>query len=276
MGQCRYCGENAGLFRRHHQECERRHKEGWKEMISLSSNTAHGQDDAESLQSRLGEIASSSYVPAVRIREALIEGWTLAVDRALDDHVLSNEEEDQLVSFIRRFDLSQKEIDIEGAYTRLVKARVIRDVLNGEIKPMTYSPGSLPFHFQKSETLVWLFQNVNYHEQKVKRERVGGSQGVSFRVARGVYLRTGGFKSRSVERVVTEHVDTGLLGVTDKHLYFSGDQKKFRVPYAKIVTFDPYSDGIGIQRDAASAKPQTFVTGDGWFTYNLVTGLAQK
>lgn len=245
-------------------------------MISLSSNTAHGQDDAESLQSRLGEIASSSYVPAVRIREALIEGWTLAVDRALDDHVLSNEEEDQLVSFIRRFDLSQKEIDTEGAYTRLVKARVIRDVLNGEIKPMTYSPGSLPFHFQKSETLVWLFQNVNYHEQKVKRERVGGSQGVSFRVARGVYLRTGGFKSRSVERVVTEHVDTGLLGVTDKHLYFSGDQKKFRVPYAKIVTFDPYSDGIGIQRDAASAKPQTFVTGDGWFTYNLVTGLAQK
>jgi len=38
----------------------------------------------------------------------------------------------------------------------------------------------------------------------------------------------------------------------------------------------PYSDGIGIHRDAASAKPQIFVTGDGWFTYNLVVNLAAE
>lgn len=30
-----------------------------------------------------------------------------------------------------------------------------------------------------------------------------------------------------------------------------------------------------LMRDAASAKPQIFITGDGWFTYNLVTNLAQ-
>jgi hypothetical protein len=35
-----------------------------------------------------------------------------------------------------------------------------------------------------------------------------------------------------------------------------------------------YSDGIGIQRDAASAKPEVFKTGDGWFAYNLITNLA--
>jgi hypothetical protein len=28
-------------------------------------------------------------------------------------------------------------------------------------------------------------------------------------------------------------------------------------------------------RDAANAKPQFFITGDGWFTYNLVTNLSQ-
>jgi hypothetical protein len=47
------------------------------------------------------------------------------------------------------------------------------------------------------------------------------------------------------------------------------------VAYSKIVAFEPYSDGFGIQRDAATALPQTFVTGDGWFAYNLVTNLAQ-
>jgi len=45
--------------------------------------------------------------------------------------------------------------------------------------------------------------------------------------------------------------------------------------YEKIVSFESYEDGIGLQRDAASVKPQSFVTGDGWFTYNLITNLAQ-
>lgn len=65
------------------------------------------------------------------------------------------------------------------------------------------------------------------------------------------------------------------MGVTTKHLYFAGDGKSFRVQYDKIVSFEPLNDGIGIQRDAATAKPQYFVTGDGWFIYNLVTNLAQ-
>ena len=73
-----------------------------------------------------------------------------------------------------------------------------------------------------------------------------------------------------------ERVDSGALGVTTKHLYFSSARKSFRIPYAKIVTFTPYSDGIGVCRDAATARPQVFVSGEGWFIYNLVKNLAQQ
>ena len=59
------------------------------------------------------------------------------------------------------------------------------------------------------------------------------------------------------------HADTGLLGLTTKHIYFAGRKKKFRVRYDRIVSFDPYDDGFGIMRDAQAAKPQTFRTGDG-------------
>ncbi|MBE0069320.1 hypothetical protein F3K46_09925 [Thermoanaerobacterium thermosaccharolyticum] len=68
----------------------------------------------------------------------------------------------------------------------------------------------------------------------------------------------------------------GILAVTTKHIYFYGPIRSFRAPYTKIVSFAPYSDGIGIQRDAASAKPQIFLTGDGWFLYNLVINLARE
>ena len=79
-----------------------------------------------------------------------------------------------------------------------------------------------------------------------------------------------------MEESDTSQADTGLLGITDRHMYFHGPVKSFRVKYDKVVSFQPFSDGIGFQRDAASAKPQGFVTGDGWFIYNLITNLADR
>ena len=62
---------------------------------------------------------------------------------------------------------------------------------------------------------------------------------------------------------------------TLKHLYFSGEKKKFRVRYDRIVDFEPFSDGFEIMRDLQTAKPQAFRTGDGWFPYSLAVNLAQ-
>ena len=59
-----------------------------------------------------------------------------------------------------------------------------------------------------------------------------------------------------------------------QHIYFAG-RRKSSGPVHKIVAFEPFSDGFGIMRDAQTAKPQTFRTGDGWFAYQLVTNLAR-
>ena len=56
---------------------------------------------------------------------------------------------------------------------------------------------------------------------------------------------------------------------------FSGTRKKFRVSSDEIMDFDPYDDGFGIMNDTQTANPQVFWTGDGWFSYNLATNLAQ-
>lgn len=104
---------------------------------------------------------------------------------------------------------------------------------------------------------------------------MGGSSGVSIRVMKGVYYHVGGFKGRAIDRAERVHEDTGVVGITTKQIYFSGAKKAFRIPYTKIVSFEPFSNGLGLIRDAASAKPQFFVTHDGWFTYNLVTNLAR-
>jgi hypothetical protein len=171
--------------------------------------------------------------------------------------------------------LSQQQLDAGGAFTRVIKAAVIREVLEGKIPQRITISGALPFNFQKGEMLIWVFQGVTYCEARTSISYQGSFQGVSTRVAKGLYYRTGGFRGHPVPTTQTLPVDTGILGVTNKHLYFSGSKESFRVAYNKIVTFDAYSDGLGIQRDARSAEPQIFVTDDGWFVNSLASNLAK-
>jgi hypothetical protein len=92
---------------------------------------------------------------------------------------------------------------------------------------------------------------------------------------KGVYYRVGAFKGHAVEYTERVHVDNGWIAITNKNIYFAGPRKSLRLSYPKIVSFEPFRDGIGVMRDATTAKLQVFVTGDGWFTYNLVTNLSQ-
>ena len=152
---------------------------------------------------------------------------------------------------------------------------MIRDVAQGIVPQRQHVNGTVPFNLMKSETLVWVIQGVDYLETVTRRERRGTSHGASIHVAKGLYYRPSTFRSRPIEWEETVHADTGLLGLTTKHVYFAGSRKRFRVRYDRIVTLDPYDDGFRTMRDVQTAKPQAFRTGDGWFDYNLAANLAQ-
>ena len=180
----------------------------------------------------------------------LIRAWEAAVEGALEDGLVSFDEESTLAKYASHFNLTQKNLDENGAQTSLVQAAVIRDVTQGIVPQRQTITGRVPFNLMKSETLVWVIQGVDYLETMVRRERCGSSHGLSIRVARGVYYRPSTFRSRPIEWEETVQADTGLLGLTTKHIYYAGSRKKFRVRYDRIVSIDPYDDGFGIMRDA--------------------------
>jgi hypothetical protein len=209
------------------------------------------------------------------LHEIVAAAWESALCDALEDNVLTPEEEHALIEFRDRFNLSSEELDRKGSYSKLVKAAVLRELFEGKIPERVHVRGSIPFNLKRGETIVWVFNNVQYYECRARRTYVGGYGGLSVRVAKGVYLKGGAFRGNPVVTTQTMLVDQGTLAATKNHLYFQGPRKSFRVPYDKITSFTPYADGIGIQRDAPSARPQSFLTGDGWFAYNLIANLAR-
>lgn len=282
MGNCKYCGKPAGFLRSKHTECEEQNQQrdrliqGGRQRIAMEVLRAiKDSNNLDNLEKAISEIEQSSFVPSAERKELLIKGWENSVEQFLEDGILDATEEKRLVEFKERFALSQSDLDKNGALTKTAKAAVLRDVLNGVIPQRMSVDGNLPINPQKGEQVVWAFSESKYLEDKTRRQFVGSSQGMSVRVMKGVYYRVGAFKGHAVENIERVHVDTGWVVVTTKNIYFAGPQKSVRLPYSKIVSFEPFSDGIGVMRDTATAKPQIFVTGDGWFTYNLITNLSQ-
>ncbi len=195
---------------------------------------------------------------------------------ALEDSVLSETEGQALGAYRDHFALSVDALNRDGAHNRFVKAIILKEVIEGKVPERVQVVGTLPFNLQKSEKLVYVLDRVRYCEPRTRTAYRGGYSGVSVRIAKGVYYRTGGFRGSPIVTSENVHIDTGVLAVTDKHLYFAGQSKTTRIRYDKIIAFTPYSDGVGIQRDASNAKPQMFITGDGWFVYNLITNLAHR
>lgn len=299
MGKCIFCGVDAGWFCSQHKECVERHAAKLIEVQALkdsqaaearqkerdleaakvklrddASATIRSGGDLNALELRLFDAVDSQVITFAEKSAILISAFTHAIDHALDDGILSDDEDGRLESFLQRFAFSRESLDITGAYSKLAKSRILKTVLANQL-PAAISVNGCAVNFQKNETPVWRFAETQYMEDIVRKQYVGGSQGMSFRIMSGVYYRIGGFKGESISTLQRKHLGPGELILTDRNIYFAGYGKTTRIPYSKITSFTPFSDGFGLMRDAATAKPQFFIVGDGWFAYNLVTNLAK-
>jgi hypothetical protein len=275
VSDCIFCGKPAGFFHNKHHECAEKYESGRRQITHLIFDSPSSMDSIGSTASKVIQIAARSFISEPERRDLFLAAWSLAVDNALDHGVLSEEVEKRLVELKEGLSLSSAALTRTDAWDRMVKSAVLRDLMAGVIPHRMTVDGNLRFNFQKSEQVVWVFEEVDYLEDKTRRQYVGGSRGVSVRVMKGVYYHIGGFKGHTIDRTERAHVDTRLVAVTTKQIYFAGAKKAFRIPYAKIVSFEPFTNGLGIMRDGVAAKPQIFVTHDGWFSYNLVTNLAR-
>ena len=164
-------------------------------------------------------------------RQLLVRAWETAVEEAIEDGVISLDEENALSRYLDRFELTNQDVNLNGAHTSVVQAAVIRDITMGIIPQRQNVRGHIPFNLMKSENLVWVIDGVEYLETLVRRERRGSSHGVRIRIARGVYHRPSTSRSRPTLWEETVHADTSLLGLTTKHIYHAGSRQKFRVRY---------------------------------------------
>jgi len=139
-------------------------------------------------------------------------------------------------------DAKQKETDMEYWMTQLKEGNI----------PVRME-GETPIIMKKKEEFQLALPSVSLLEPRAVRTGVHG--GPSFKVAKGVYFRVGGFRAESHEEL--RNIDQGTLTLTNKRLVFSGTKRTINIDLRKIVSVEPYSDGIALRREGKD-KTQYF------------------
>ena len=206
---------------------------------------------------------------SAKIDNALLSVLETKILEYLSDGIIDKEEETELSRFIEDTTLLDSNLLHESnAYHKLMQSLILRDIQEGrEIERLQVE--GLPILLGKKERLLWVFRNVQGYEEKTGSRYVGGSRGVSMKVCKGVYYRVGASKGHSVEYQYQKDLGTGIFIVTNKNLYFIGGNQ-VKMGFAKVLSFEPYSDGILLVKDGANPKPYTFVGFDSWFVVNVM------
>jgi hypothetical protein len=115
--------------------------------------------------------------------------------------------------------------------------------------------GFLP---KKGEKVLWCFKSVKHYQLGTHSEWVGRSAGVSFRVAKGIRVRTGGSRGHKVSHSQMDYKGKVDLVLTTQGFTFVGAADAARIPLSRVLAFQTYSDGFGLQTDYARNNHHLF------------------
>ena len=138
-------------------------------ITGLARRAAIGQGGGGTLQELDNALRRTSMSNTHR-RQLLARAWEEAVEGAIEDGLISLDEENALSQYLDHFGLTTTDVNLNSAHTSVVQAGVIRDVTMGIIPQRQNITGAIPFNLMKSETLVWVIDGVDYLETVTRRE----------------------------------------------------------------------------------------------------------
>lgn len=156
------------------------------------------------------------------------------------DGIVSDSEAEQLKRIQQLLMVPDAEIgEIKASISRI---QMINQIQNG-ILPSIQPSGLI---LLKGEIAYWEEPAKLLEEKVVKRGYVGGSQGVSFRVAKGITYRVGASKGQLISETAVVPTATGKLVITNKRVVFIGDRKSLNIKLDLILNLEMYTDGMNI------------------------------
>lgn len=179
-------------------------------------------------------------------KEARTQFMQLKFDKMVSDGRISKEEWEEFTTLQNELKINIK--FNESDKTKIEKLKLIWAIENEELQIVT-----VPINLQKNE-LCYFTSYVDWLENRTVTKRINyGGPTARIKIMKGVYYRAG---SVNVQRVTSEElqlIDSGKLYLTNKRIIFVGNKKNASIQLSKILSINPFSDGVGVEKDSGKS-----------------------
>lgn len=167
-------------------------------------------------------------------------------DKIVADGKISPDEWEELTAIAKNLDDNMK-FD-EKTKAKVEKLKFYWLIENGELPVKEVS-----INLQKNEH-CYFTSNADWLENRTVTNRINyGGPTARIKIIKGVYYRAG---SIGVQRITSEQlqlIDSGKLYITNKRIIFVGNKKNSNIQLSKILSINPFSDGVSIEKDSGKS-----------------------
>jgi hypothetical protein len=273
MGLCIYCGRPAGLFRKQHAACKEQHDYALARIPDFLPKFLDSDLPADRFCELLQEGAKASFIDKTELSQAVARGISNAIDRALDDRLLDDQE---LERFAGVADVLAPVLSDDNTVSeKLGKVEVLRQLAEARIPDLVDVAGDMPINLHPGETVVWIFNDVPLYRDRSEEPAPDQTTAVPVAFDRADYLRPSALNGAKFPRRRLREEARGDLVTTNRNLFYvrSIDQVT-RLSFMKVTGLRAFSDGLEITSGAGQRR--VFVIGDVWFAANLLAGLLRQ
>jgi hypothetical protein len=273
MGACIYCGRPTGSSETRHPECERQHALGMTQIRdAFLLKAIHAVTPPAEVKTLIEGIARTHFVGDIELRALTISGLKSMVDSAVKQNETDT---DYIAPLLKEFGVTTNDLGPNGF--KFIKMQILHALDKGRILGGVTLEGT-DILLEPGEKPIWKSQAKHTTtDTRTSTRYVGGSQGISVRLMKGLWYRTGSYRGRPIETESVSHErEFGTLLIASRNVYFQSGQKVAKIPIKKILSVHRISNGIEITQDAKKAEPETFEElSDPSFAADAITRLHQ-
>lgn len=227
----------------HNQLASEIYKKSYDEVISDGKIEKSEEEFLDKLQKnlRLPTITEETIS-----NESTQQFMQMQVDKIVDDGKISPEEWEE-------FTVIAKNLDVDVNWNEKSKAKVEKLKLYWLIENGDLPIKEVSINLQKNEC-CYFTSNADWLENRTVTNRINYEGPTArIKIMKGIYYRAG---SIGVQRITSEQlqkIDSGQVFLTNKRIIFVGNKKNSNIQLNKILSINPFSDGVEIEKDSGES-----------------------
>lgn len=261
MAKCIVCSKSAGPFYSLHKACHSVYRNTEACLQDKLSTFSSSQFDNENVTSEIQACQPTSNFSAKIFKKLFIKAWSTQASDCVKSSSLQVTAAKKLLSLAEAFDLKDEELE-PFLMQRVQNIEYLDRLQKNQVIEKQFENIPESIQLSDSETIIWRFAEAD------RSEPIRDSQEKQWTVLRSV-MNNMILRSR-YKQLPSKTENAGVLVVTNKALYYSNNNKLTKTKLSDIHSITPMKNGVRVQATTNGATPDTYVTGDGRFTYSLL------